>query len=65
MEKYILFLKPYKEVKSHSSEESEDKVVEVEIDNDYNDEYLCYYLMERAPTGIKGWNKGWGWVVGR
>ena len=61
----MLVLKTYKEVKPHSSEESEDKVGEREEDNDENDEYVYYFLMERAPVINQGWNKGWGWVVGR
>ena len=42
-----MVLKTYKEVKPHSSEESEDKVVDGDRDNDYNDEYVYYFLMER------------------
>ena len=42
--------KTYKEVKPHYSEESEDKVVEVERDNYNNDEYVSFLLMERAPA---------------
>ena len=57
--------KKLKEIKPHSSEESEDKVVEGEIDNDDNDEYVYYFLTERAPARSRGWNEGWGWVVGR
>ena len=41
----MLALKNYKEVKTHSSEESEDKVVEGERDNYENDEYVYYFLM--------------------
>ena len=40
--------KTYKKVKPHSSEESEDKVVEGERDNDENDEYLYYLIMDIA-----------------
>ena len=47
-----MVLKTYKEVKPHSSEESEDKVVEGERDNDDNDEHVYYFLMERAPARI-------------
>ena len=36
----MLVLKTYKEVKPHSSEESEDKVVEGEIDKYDNNEYV-------------------------
>ena len=43
-------LKTYKEIKPHSSEESEDKVVDGEGDNDNNDEYVYYFLTERAPA---------------
>ena len=46
----MLVLKTYKEVKPHFSEESEDKVVEGERDNDDNDEYVYYFLMERSPA---------------
>ena len=60
-----MVLKTYKEVKPHSSEESEDKVVDGDRDNDDNDEYVYYFLMERAPAISQGWNGGWGWVVGR
>ena len=56
--------KTYKKVKIHSSEEIEDTVIEVERDNDENDEYVYYFLMERAPSRSQGWNGGWGWVVG-
>ena len=58
-------LKIYKEIKPHSSEESEDKVVEVERDNYNNDDYVYYLLMERAPARSRGWNGWWGRVVGR
>ena len=34
--------KNYKEIKPHSSEENEDNVVEGEIYNDENDEYVYY-----------------------
>ena len=47
--KYI-GLKTYKEIKPRSFEESEDKVVEGERDNSENDEYVYYFLMERAPV---------------
>ena len=40
-------------------------MVEAEIDNDDNDEYLWYVLMGIAPERSQGWNRGWGWVVGR
>ena len=60
-----MVLKTFKEVKNHSSEEIEDKVVEGERDNYDNDEYVYYLLMERAPATSRGWNGGWGWVVGR
>ena len=56
----MLVLKTYKEVKPHSSEESEDKVVEREEDNDENDEYVYYLLMERALARIQIWSGGWG-----
>ena len=46
---YIGF-KNYKEIKTHSSEEREDKVVEGEIDNDDNDEYAYDFLMGIAPA---------------
>ena len=65
MKTCYLFLKTYKEVKPHSSEESEDKVVEGERDKYDNDEHVYYFLMGRAPTRSRGWNGGWGWVVGR
>ena len=45
-----MVLKTYKEVKPHSSEESEDKVVEGERDNYDNDDYVYYFLLERAPA---------------
>ena len=61
----IYWLKKNKKVKPHSSEESEDKVVEVDRDKYDNDDYVYYFLMERAPERIRGWNGGWGWVVGR
>ena len=64
MAKYILVKKTYKELKPHYSEESKDKVVEVERDNDENDEYVYYFLIDRAPARIRGWSGGWGWVVG-
>ena len=46
----LLVKNTYKEVKTHYSEESKDKVVEGEIDNDDNDEYVYYLLMERVPA---------------
>ena len=49
MAKMILGLKTYKEVKPHSSEESEDKVVEGERGNYGNDEHVYYLLMGRSP----------------
>ena len=59
-ENLLLVLKTYKEVKPHSSEESEDKVIEGEIDKYDNDEYVYYFLMGRAPARSRGWNLGWG-----
>ena len=59
-----MVLKTYKEVKLHSSEESEDKVFEGERDKYDNDEHVYYFLMGREPTRSLGWNGGWGWVVG-
>ena len=47
------------------SGKSEDKVVEGEIGNYENDEYVYYLLTERASVRSRGWNGGWGWVVGR
>ena len=41
--------KTYKEVKPHSSEESEDKVVEGERDKYDNNKQVYYFLMGRAP----------------
>ena len=35
-------------------------MVEGDIDNDENYEYVYYLLMERAPSIIRGWNGGWG-----
>ena len=64
-EKLLLVLKTYKEVKTHSSEESEDKVVEGERDKYDNYEHVYYFLMGRATERSRGWNLGWGWVVGR
>ena len=61
----MLVLKTYKEVKPHSSEESEDKVVDGERYNDYNDEYVYYLLMEIAIARSRVWNGGWGILVGR
>ena len=46
----MLVLKTYKEVKLHSSEESEDKVVEGEIYKYDHDEYVYYFLTEIAPA---------------
>ena len=60
-----MVLKTYKEVKPHSYEESEDGVVEGYIYNDDNDEYVYYFLIEKASARSRGWNGGWGWVVGR
>ena len=57
--------KTYKEVKPHSLEESEDKVVEGERDKYDNDEHVYYFLMGRASARSREWNLGWGWVVGR
>ena len=51
-------LKTYKEVKPHSSEESEDKVVEGERDKYDNDEHVYYFLMGRSPARSRGWNGG-------
>ena len=47
-------LKIYKEVKPHSSEESEGRVVEGERDKYENDEHVYYFLMERAPARSRG-----------
>ena len=63
--KNILVLKTYEEIKPHSLEEMEDKVVEGERHNNENDEYVYYFLMERAPARSRLWNGGWVWVVGR
>ena len=60
-----MVFKTYKEVKPRSSEESEDKVVEGERDKYDNYEHVYYFIMGRAPAGSRGWNEGWGWVVGR
>ena len=62
-----LVLKTFKEVKPHSSEESEDKVVEGERDNDDNDEHVCYFLMGRSvrrstPPKVAMW---WGRLTAR
>ena len=46
----MLVLKNFRDVKPHSSEEREYKVVEVEIDNYENDEYVYYLLMERVES---------------
>ena len=64
-ENLLLVLKTYKEVKIHSSEESEDKMVEGERDKYDNDEHVYYFFVRRAPARSRGWNLGWGWVVGR
>ena len=56
----ILVFKTYKRVKPHSSEESEDRVVERYIYNYDNDEYVYYFPMERSLARIQGWNGGWG-----
>ena len=53
-----MVLKTYKEVKPHSLEESDGKVVEGERDNYDNDEYLYYFLTERSPARSQGWNGG-------
>ena len=52
------FLKTYKEVKPHSTEESEDKADEGERDKYNNDEHVYYFLMGRAPARIQVWNGG-------
>ena len=57
-ESMLLVLKTYKEVKPHSSEESEDKVVEGERYKYDNDEQVYYFLMGRAPARSRGWNGG-------
>ena len=57
--------KTYKEVKPHSSEESQDNVFEGEKGKYDNDENVYYFLMVRAPARNRCWNGGWGWVVGR
>ena len=64
-ENLLLVLKTYKEVKPHSAEVSEDKVVEGERDKYENDEHVYYFLMGRAPARSREWNLGWGWVVRR
>ena len=61
-ENLLLVFKTYKEVKPHSSEESEDKVVEGERDKYDIDEH--YFLMGRAPARSRGWDGVWVWVVG-
>ena len=38
-------------------------MVDVERDNNENNEYVYYFLMERAPARSQGQNGGWGWVV--
>ena len=40
-------------------------MVEGEIDNDENDEYIYYFLTEISPERTQVWNGVWGWVVGR
>ena len=40
-------------------------MVEVERDNYENDEYVYYLLIDRSPARSGGWNRGWGWEVGR
>ena len=55
-----MVLKTNKEVKPESSEESKDRMVEGERENDDNDEYVNYFLMERTPARNRGWNGGWG-----
>ena len=60
-----MVLKTYEEIKPHYLEEMEDKVVEGERHNNENDEYVYYFLMERAPARSRIWNGGWSWVVGR
>ena len=57
-ENLILVNKTYKEVKPHSSEESEYKVVEGERDKYDNDEHVYYFLMGRAPARSRGCNLG-------
>ena len=57
-ENLLLVLKTYKEVKPHSSEESEDMVVEGDRDKYDNDEHVYYFLMGRAPARSRGWNGG-------
>ena len=56
----MLVLKTYKEVKPHSSEESEDNVVDGERDKYDSNENVYYYLMERAPARSRVWNGTWG-----
>ena len=51
-------------MKPYSSKEIDDNVFEGERDNDENDEYVYYLLMERASTRSRRWNGGWGLVVG-
>ena len=38
------------EVKPHSLEESKDKVVMREIENDDNDKYVYYFFIDRSPA---------------
>ena len=40
-------------------------MVEEERDNDDNDEYVYYLIMYIEPVRSRGWNGGWGLVVGR
>ena len=61
----MLVFKNYKKLKPHSSEESADKVVEVERDNYENDKYVYHLLMDRAPARSRGCNGGLGWEGGR
>ena len=39
-------------------------MVEGERDKYDNDEHVYYFLMGIAPARSRGWNGGWGWVVG-
>ena len=48
----MLVLKIYRKINPHSSEESEDNVVEGESDKYYNDEHVYYFLMERSLARI-------------
>ena len=56
MAKIYWFFKKNKEIKHNYSEESEDNVVEGERDNDDSDEYVYYFLMDRAPTRSRLWD---------